>query len=182
MKSKFNHSTQETQQSNANFYAFLATSFTSFLKDNHCSSNQWLQLCSNFLLITRDLFDLIDAYCNSDSIFLELYYERFASIWHALGQHHNLECVWKQMEQLYLDIDYFKLQVIRTSCTIRRFNWITAKHPIAQDEMMELINHWYSLFPMMQTMKGFCERAFKLGYCLCAKYLLTRLATSWMQK
>jgi hypothetical protein len=120
LNASFDQSTTEPQQYNANIYAFLAKSFTSYLKSNLSSTDQWLCLCSNFLLMSRDLFDFIKAYRNSDSIILELYYERFAPICHVLGQHRYLERVWKQMEQLYLYINYFKLQVIGMNRTVRR--------------------------------------------------------------
>lgn len=166
MKNNYKESTLEADRSNSNFYAVVATSFTSFLKSNQESSDQFLRLCCNFLLMSRDLFDFIDAYRNSDSIFLELYYERFASVWRVLGQHRYLESVWKQMEQLYLDVDYNQLQIIRMSRTIRQYDWATGKHAIAQDEMMELINRWYSLFPMPRTMKGFVRESVQVGLSL----------------
>ena len=60
-----------------------------------------------------------------------------------MGQHRYYERHWKQLEQLFCDIDYHTLQIIRKSRTVRRYHWDTRKNAIAQDEMMELINRWY---------------------------------------
>ena len=76
------------------------------------------------------------------------------------------------MEQLYVDIDFHTLQIIRMSRTIRRYLWETGKHAIAQDEMMELINRWYSLFPMPRTMDGFIRESTQVGLSVVCKLFM----------
>ena len=89
-----------------------------------------------------------------------------------MGQHRYYERHWKQLEQLFCDIDYHTLQIIRKSRTVRRYHWDTRKNAIAQDEMMELINRWYSLYPMPRTMEGFKRESVQVGLSLVCKLFI----------
>jgi hypothetical protein len=73
-----------------------------------------------------------------------------------------------------MDIDFHTLQMIRKTCTvwIWRYLWEAWKHAIAQDEMMDLINCWHSLFPMPCTMNGFVRESTQVLSVVCQLFIL----------
>jgi hypothetical protein len=77
------------------------------LTDDH------LKLMANVLLVLGEFLEFVSKYRSQDNITIEKGYQCFAPIWKVLGQVKYLEATWEQMDALYGNFPYSRLQEIR---------------------------------------------------------------------
>jgi hypothetical protein len=90
----------------ANVFSQIAVNFEMFLSHSLLSSNEHLKLVVNFLSVSSEFFEFVQAYRALDSITVENGYKAFAPIWKILGQVKYLEATWEQMDSLYGNFPY----------------------------------------------------------------------------
>ena len=90
----------------------LVSDYKTFLTDTLNSNDEHTKLIVNFLFISGDFLDFVAAYRNQDSIMVEVGYKTFAPIWKLLGQNKYLEAAWEQMDALYHNFPYSRLQEV----------------------------------------------------------------------
>jgi hypothetical protein len=77
--------------------------------------------------------EFVAAYQNQDSVMVEVCYISFAPIWKLLGQHKYLEATWEQMEALYNNHPFSRLQEVRINRQVRTYPGASGKSAVAQD-------------------------------------------------
>ncbi len=85
----------------ANVLCSMAVNFDDFFTRSLTSLDEHLILIVNFLLVSSDFLQFVQAYRAQDSISVENGYQTFAPIWKLLGQVKYLEATREQMENLY---------------------------------------------------------------------------------
>jgi hypothetical protein len=103
---------------------------------------------------------------------VEAGYNSFAPIWKLLGQHKYLEATWEQMEVLYNNHPFSRLQEVRINRQVRTYPGASGKSAVAQDEWLELNNKEFSNYPMIRTLDGMCRQGNLIGMTQrCKRFL-----------
>lgn len=129
----------------------LASHYKTFLTATLDSNNEHAKLLVNFLFVSGDFLEFVTAYRNQDSVMVEAGYNSFAPIWKLLGQHKYLEATWEQMEVLYNNHPFSRLQEVRINRQVRTYPGASGKSAVAQDEWLELNNKEFSNYLMMMS-------------------------------
>ena len=82
--------------------------------------DKWISTCANFLEMSYDFKEFVNAYRIGDSISIEYGYQKQAPAWEALGQHKYVDIFYGQQELLYRDMPFSMLQEIRLNRVVRR--------------------------------------------------------------
>jgi hypothetical protein len=118
----------------------IAVELQLFLSRLLQSTDMHLKLMVNFLFVLGEFLEFVLAYRAQDSITTEKGYQWFAPIWKILGQVKYLEATWEQMDVLYGNFPYSRLQEIKMNQQVWTYPGFTGKSALAQDEWLELNN------------------------------------------
>jgi cupin superfamily acireductone dioxygenase involved in methionine salvage len=147
----------------ANVLCSMAVDFNDFLTHSLTSLDKHLILIVNFLLVSSDFLQFVQAYRAQDSISVENGYQTFAPIWKLLGQVKYLEATREQMENLYTLFPYSRLQEIRMNRQVRNYPGSAGKSAVAQDEWLELNNKEHANLPTVRLLEGMCRQGHYVG-------------------
>ena len=123
-----------------------AIAYMEYLRSQRKSDDKWISTCANFLEMSHDLFEFIEAYRIGDSITVEYGYQKQAPVWLVLGQHKYVDIFYSQQEVLYRDNPYSRLQELRINRFVRRYHSDTGKRCVCHDEFLEHGNRFFSEF------------------------------------
>ena len=126
----------------------LVSDYKTFLTPTLDSNDEHAKLLVNFLFTSGDFLEFVAAYRNQDSVMVEVGYNSFVPIWKLLGQHKYLEASWEQMEALYNNHPFSRLQEVQINRQVRAYPGASGKSAVAQDEWLELNNEEFSTYPM----------------------------------
>ena len=141
----------------------LVSDYKTFLTDTLDSNDEHTKLIVNVLFISGDFLEFVAAYRNQDSVMVEVGYKTFALIWKLLGQNKYLEATWEQMDALYNNYPFSRLQEVLINCQVRTYPGASGKSALAQDKWLELNNKEFSNYPMIQTLNGMCCQGKLIG-------------------
>ena len=71
---------------NPNVLCHVAKSAHAYLQRLQTSNDKWLATCSNFIVMSNDFLQFVEAYHNADAVAVEHGYLRHLPVWEALGQ------------------------------------------------------------------------------------------------
>ena len=140
-----------------------------YLKSQQQSEDKWISTCANFLEMSYDFFEFIEAYRVGDSITVEYGYQKQSSVWLVLGQHKYVDIFYSQQEVLYRDNVFSRLQELRMNRFVRRYHSDTGKRCVAHDEFLEHGNRFFSEFPMPKSLLSFAFQSNYVGIGLMCK-------------
>ncbi len=87
-----------------------------------------------------DFLEFVGVHRSQESITVENGCKSFAPIWKILGQVKYLEATWEQMDALYGNFPYSRMQEVRINRQVCTYPGVTGKSAVAQDEWLELSN------------------------------------------
>lgn len=144
------------------FVAKSSIKFITFLEKVSKGDDEWRKACALFVLMTTDLLEFIDAHRTEDAVGIELGYLKFTPVWEMLRQSKYVERSLHQMETLYQDNPFSRLQEQRWNRCSRRYPYEAKKRSCATDEAIEIWHSNLSHWPMPKTLEGFIQH----GSCL----------------
>ena len=97
----------------AQYLCDTAVAYMEYLKAQRQSEDKWISTCANFLEMSYDFFEFVEAYRVGDAISVEYGYQKHSPVWLALGQHKYVDILYSQQEVLYRDIVFSRLQELR---------------------------------------------------------------------
>ena len=97
-----------------------AEDYIEYLNSQRQSDDKWISTCANFLQMSYDFFEFVEAYRVGDSITVEYGYQKHSPVWLVLGQHKYVDIFYSQQEVLYQDTVYSRLQELRINRFVRR--------------------------------------------------------------
>lgn len=86
----------------------LVKLFQVWMLRNRYSSDEYLKMITNFVMMTDDFIDFVDSIRQQDSISIEDGYHCFAPIWKMLGQNKYLQQYFDQLLMNNLDFPYHR--------------------------------------------------------------------------
>jgi len=129
--------------------------FMEFLEKLKGSDDKWIATCAKFLKISCNFLEFVNAYRLGDAVCVEYGYQKYASVWEALGQSKYVKIFYSQQETLYRDFPFSRLQEMRLNRFVCRHHGSTGKRCVAQDEFLEHGNRFYSAFPIPKMLQSF---------------------------
>ena len=73
-----------------------------YLKAQRQSEDKWISTCANFLEMSYDFFEFVEAYLYG--------YQKQLPVWLVLRKHKYVDLFYSQQEVLYRDIVFLRLQ------------------------------------------------------------------------
>ena len=139
----------------------MNTEFMGFLEKLKSSEDKLISTCGHFLEMSYDFLEFVEAYRIGDSVSIEFGYQKYAPVWQLVGQNKYVEIFYAQQGSLYQGIPSSHLQEIRINHVVSRYHVDTGKRCLAHDEFLEHGNHFFSNFPVPETLIAF---AFQSNY------------------
>ena len=146
-----------------------------FLKSLRESDDKWIATCANFLEMSFDFIEFVNAFRVGDAIMIENGYLKHSPVWECLGQNKYVEVFYSQQEALYRDFPYSRLQELRINRFIRRY---ALRRCVAQDEFLEHGNRFFSEFSLPSSLRGFEMQSWYVGIGLMCKRFTNHLYTT----
>ena len=148
-------STDDKDLDDAAFITKTTLEFMSFVKDLPNSKDVWISTCGNFLKMSFDFLEFVNAYRIGDAITIKYGYQKHLPVFLALGKNTYVGITYSQQEKCYRDNPYSMLQDLRINRFVWQYHPGTGKRCVAQDEFLEHGNKFYAEFPMPCSLEAF---------------------------
>ncbi|KAI2493282.1 hypothetical protein MHU86_21241 [Fragilaria crotonensis] len=174
----FVHSLNETEvtgyvtqrDDGASLIAFLVTGFEKWIVSKlENTTDKWFRLVLNFFVQSRDYRTVRESIRNGDTVMLEVLHQRFIYIWCAVKKPKCFENGLTTTEELYANVPFWVLQIIRDNRTARLYDGkdLYSGRPTAHramDECMEIVQHKYKCMNFPGNEDSFYRHSFNMSF------------------